>query len=243
MSRTVAIVGRPNVGKSRLFNRLARKRISIVHDQPGVTRDVISTEITEGVFTLLDTGGLGLVGGESTADLIKASERQVDFAIASADLILFVIDGLEGVTGLDDRIAKMLRKSKKNVILVVNKADFNDDKVQLDGAYALGLGEPSRVSAEHGTGEHDLRAAILARLGEPPTVDPDHIKTAADPLCFCFIGRPNVGKSSLSNNLLQSDRLVVSPIPGTTRDSVELPFEFKGRTSAADSPPRLGDTW
>ena len=229
MSRTVAIVGRPNVGKSRLFNRLARKRISIVHDQPGVTRDVISTEITEGVFTLLDTGGLGLVGGESTADLIKASERQVDFAIASADLILFVIDGLEGVTGLDDRIAKMLRKSKKNVILVVNKADFNDDKVQLDGAYALGLGEPSRVSAEHGTGEHDLRAAILARLGEPPTVDPDHIKTAADPLCFCFIGRPNVGKSSLSNNLLQSDRLVVSPIPGTTRDSVELPFEFKGR--------------
>jgi GTP-binding protein len=229
MSRTVAIVGRPNVGKSRLFNRLARKRISIVHDQPGVTRDVISTEISEGAFTLLDTGGLGLVGGESTVDLIKASEKQVDFAIASADLILFVIDGLEGVTGLDDRIAKMLRKSKKNVLLVVNKADFNDEKVQLDGAYALGLGEPSRVSAEHGTGENDLRAVILERLGAAPEVDPSHVKTSADPLCFCFIGRPNVGKSSLSNNLLQSDRLVVSPIPGTTRDSVELPFKFKGR--------------
>jgi GTP-binding protein len=97
MSRTVAIVGRPTVGKSRLFNRLARKRISIVHDQPGVTRDVISTEIAEGAYTLLDTGGLGLVGGESTAELIKLSEKQVDFAIASADLILFVIDGLEGV--------------------------------------------------------------------------------------------------------------------------------------------------
>ena len=101
MSRTVAIVGRPNVGKSRLFNRLARKRISIVHDQPGVTRDVISTEISEGAFTLLDTGGLGLVGGESTVDLIKASEKQVDFAIASADLILFVIDGLEGELRID----------------------------------------------------------------------------------------------------------------------------------------------
>jgi GTP-binding protein len=225
MSRTVAIVGRPNVGKSRLFNRLARKRISIVHDQPGVTRDVISTEIAEGAFTLLDTGGLGLIGGESTIDLIKLSEKQVDFAIASADLILFVIDGLEGVTGLDERIAQMLRKSKRNVLLVVNKADFNDEKVQLADAYRLGLGEPSRVSAEHGTGETELRAAIVARLGEPPALDPDHEKTSADPLCFCFIGRPNVGKSSLSNNLLKSDRLVVSPIPGTTRDSVELPFD------------------
>ena len=229
MSRTVAIVGRPNVGKSRLFNRLARKRISIVHDQPGVTRDVISTEIAEGQFTLLDTGGLGLTDAQSAADIIKASERQVDFAIASADLILFVIDGLEGVNALDERIAKMLRKSKKSVLLVVNKADFNDEKVNLADAYRLGLGEPARVSAEHGTGETDLRGLILARLGAVPEVDPTATKTAADPLCVCFIGRPNVGKSSLSNNLLKSDRLVVSPIAGTTRDSVELPFEFKGR--------------
>ncbi len=229
MSRTVAIVGRPNVGKSRLFNRLARKRISIVHDQPGVTRDVISTEIAEGQFTLLDTGGLGLTDAQSAADIIKASERQVDFAIASADLILFVIDGLEGVNALDERIAKMLRKSKKSVLLVVNKADFNDEKVNLADAYRLGLGEPARVSAEHGTGETDLRGLILARLGAVPEVDAATTKTAADPLCVCFIGRPNVGKSSLSNNLLKSDRLVVSPIAGTTRDSVELPFEFKGR--------------
>ena len=230
MSRTVAIVGRPNVGKSRLFNRLARKRISIVHDQPGVTRDVISTDIAEGQFTLLDTGGLGLTDAQSAADIIKASEKQVDFAIASSDLILFVIDGLEGVTGLDERIAQMLRKSKRNVMLVVNKADFNDEKVNLSDAYRLGLGEPARVSAEHGTGETELRALIVQRLGVLPPVDPDAAgKTAADPLCVCFIGRPNVGKSSLSNNLLQSDRLVVSPVAGTTRDSVELPFEFKGR--------------
>lgn len=240
MSRTVAIVGRPNVGKSRLFNRLARKRISIVHDQPGVTRDVISTEIAEGQFTLLDTGGLGLTESQSAADIIKASERQVDFAIASSDLILFVIDGLEGVNALDERIAQMLRKSKRNVLLVVNKADFNDEKVNLSDAYRLGLGEPARVSAEHGTGETELRELILARLGAVPESEAV-TKTAADPLCVCFIGRPNVGKSSLSNNLLKSDRLVVSPVAGTTRDAVELPFEFEGRDGGM-YPFRLIDT-
>ena len=145
MNRTVAIVGRPNVGKSRLFNRQARKRISIVHDQPGVTRDVISAEIAEGGYTLLDTGGLGLKGGETTRELIGASEEQVGFAIDTAALIVFVTDGLEGLTELDTRIAQRLRKSKKDVLLVVNKADFNDDKIELADAYRLGLGEPVRV--------------------------------------------------------------------------------------------------
>lgn len=226
--RAVAIVGRPNVGKSRLFNRLARKRISIVHDQPGVTRDVITTEIEEGKFTLMDTGGLGLKGGESTAELTAASEKQVDFAIAAADLILFVIDGLEGITGLDSRIAAMLRRSKKDVLLVVNKADFDEEKVDLAEAYRLGLGEPVTCSAEHGRGEETLREAILARLGPPPETG-EGSSSAEDPLCICFVGRPNVGKSSLSNRLLGSDRLIVSDVPGTTRDSVVLPFEFKGR--------------
>ncbi|HEY0943799.1 MAG TPA: ribosome biogenesis GTPase Der [Opitutaceae bacterium] len=233
MSRTVAIVGRPNVGKSRLFNRLARKRISIVHDQPGVTRDVISADVADGAYTLLDTGGLGFTDANLTpAKLIAASEEQVGFAIDTADLILFVVDGLEGMTALDTRIAQMLRKSKKDVLLVVNKADFNDEKVDLAEAYRLGLGEPVRVSAEHGTGEPALRAAILDRLGPPPAVsetEGEGVKTAKDPLCVCFIGRPNVGKSSLSNRLLQSDRLIVSDVPGTTRDAIELPFEFKGR--------------
>ncbi|HEY9155369.1 MAG TPA: ribosome biogenesis GTPase Der, partial [Opitutaceae bacterium] len=228
MSRTVAIVGRPNVGKSRLFNRLARKRISIVHDQPGVTRDVISTEIADGNYVLLDTGGLGLTGGDTPARLIKASEEQVAFAIETADLIVFVIDGLSGVTPLDERIASQLRRSKKNVILVVNKADFDDEKIQLADAYKFGLGEPVTISAEHGRGESELRTQILERLG-PAEVEPVAEKTAADPLCVCFVGRPNVGKSSLSNRLLNSDRLIVSDVPGTTRDAIELPFEFKGR--------------
>jgi GTP-binding protein len=229
MSRTVAIVGRPNVGKSRLFNRLARKRISIVHDQPGVTRDVISAEIEDGDYTLLDTGGLGLTDLETPNALIVASEEQVRFAIDTADLILLVIDGLSGVTALDERIAGALRRSNsRNVVLVVNKADFNEDKVEMSDAYRLGLGEPLFVSAEHGRGEDDLRAAILAKLGPPP-VEIDAGKTAADPLCVCFVGRPNVGKSSLSNRLLRSDRLIVSDVPGTTRDAVVLPFDFEGR--------------
>ncbi len=229
MNRTVAIVGRPNVGKSRLFNRLARKRISIVHDQAGVTRDVISTEVADGAYTLLDTGGLGLKGGETTRELIQASEEQVGFAIDTAALILFIIDGLEGLTELDTRIAQRLRKSKKEVVLVINKADFGDEKVDLAEAYRLGLGEPLRVSAEHGRGEEELRAEIVRRLGPPPVAEAPVERTAEDPLCVCFIGRPNVGKSSLSNRLLQSDRLIVSDVPGTTRDAIVLPFEFKGR--------------
>ncbi len=226
--RSVAIVGRPNVGKSRLFNRLVRKRISIVHDQPGVTRDVISADVEEDGYTLLDTGGLGLKGGETPKELITASERQVDFAISASDLIVFVIDGLDGITALDTRIAQMLRKSAKDVLLVINKADFGDEKVELAEAYRLGLGEPLRVSAEHGRGEPELRAEIRRRLGPPPESESNG-KTAADPLCVCFIGRPNVGKSSLGNRLLQSDRLIVSDVPGTTRDAIVLPFQFKGR--------------
>jgi GTP-binding protein len=243
MSRIVAIVGRPNVGKSRLFNRLARKRISIVHDQPGVTRDVISAEIADGRYTLLDTGGIGYKGIDTPAALTKASEQQVDFAMATASLILFVIDGLGGLTSLDEKIAQMLRKSKKKVRLVVNKADFDDDKVALEDAYRLGFGEPLRVSAEHGRGESDLRAAIAEALGPTAETGTDEptTKTASDPLCICFIGRPNVGKSSLSNRLLKSDRLIVSEVPGTTRDAIELPFTFKGR-DGKDYPFRLIDT-
>ena len=241
MSRIVAIVGRPNVGKSRLFNRLARKRISIVHDQPGITRDVISAEIEEGGYTLLDTGGLGYKGVDTPAALTQASEQQVDFAISAATLILFVVDGLSGLSSLDEKIAQMLRKSRKKVRLVVNKADFGDEKVALDEAYRLGLGEPLRVSAEHGRGEEELRAAIAESLGPAPVRDEAATKTAADPLCICFIGRPNVGKSSLSNRLLKSDRLIVSDVPGTTRDAIELPFTFQGR-DGREYPFKLIDT-
>ncbi|HRE83357.1 MAG TPA: ribosome biogenesis GTPase Der [Opitutaceae bacterium] len=241
MSRTVAIVGRPNVGKSRLFNRLARKRISIVHDQPGVTRDVITAQIQDGAFTLLDTGGLGLKGGETAKQLVTASEQQVDFAIDAADVIVFVLDGLEGVTPLDEAVASRLRKTKKSVILTVNKADFGEEKIETGQVHRLGLGSPLFVSAEHGRGEGELRDEILRRLGPAPDEEATSERTAQDPLCVCFIGRPNVGKSSLSNRLLASDRLIVSPIPGTTRDAVEIPFEFKGR-DGKHHPFRLIDT-
>jgi GTPase len=242
MPRIVAIVGRPNVGKSRLFNRLARKRISIVHDQPGITRDVISAEIEDGGYTLLDTGGLGYQGADTPAALTKASEQQVEFAITAASLILFVVDGLSGINALDEKIAQMLRRSRKPVQLVVNKADFGDEKVALDEVYRLGLGEPLRVSAEHGTGEEELRAAVLGALGPAEVEGNDAApRSAADPLSICFIGRPNVGKSSLSNRLLRSDRLIVSEVPGTTRDAIELPFEFLGR-DGKKHPFRLIDT-
>ena len=247
MFRSVVIVGRPNVGKSRLFNRLARKRISIVHDQPGVTRDVISAQVDDG-YTLMDTGGLGLKEGEtSSAAIIAASERQVGFAIDTAALILFIVDGLDRVTALDDRIARRLRQGGKPVILVVNKADFGDEKADHEGVSRLGLGEPIFVSAEHGRGEGELRQAILERIGgapeRPAEAAPDEPagKRPPGPICISFIGRPNVGKSSLANRLLRSDRLIVNDLAGTTRDAIELPFDFKGRDGKR-YPFRLIDT-
>jgi GTP-binding protein len=247
MFRSVVIVGRPNVGKSRLFNRLARKRISIVHDQPGVTRDLISAEVGDG-YTLMDTGGLGLKEGESSsAAIIAASEKQVGFAIDTAALILFVIDGLDRVTALDDRIAARLRRGGKPVILVVNKADFGDEKADLEGVARLGLGEPICVSAEHGRGESELREAILGRIGRLPDAHAGDAAAEAaggkadGPICISFIGRPNVGKSSLANRLLRSNRLIVNERAGTTRDAIELPFDFKGRDGKRH-PFRLIDT-
>ena len=240
MNRSVAIVGRPNVGKSRLFNRLTRTRAAIVHDQAGITRDVVTGEVEEGGFTVMDTGGLGLSGGDTAASLIAASERQVGFAIDAAGVILFVVDGIEGLTALDERIGARLRKAKKPVILVVNKSDFGGEKVDLTDFFRLGLGEPISVSAEHGQGEEALRTAILDKLGPVPEARPPSTEDA-ESIRFCFIGRPNVGKSSLANRLLSSDRLIVSDIPGTTRDAVELPFEFKGRNGKM-YPFRLIDT-
>jgi GTP-binding protein len=238
MSRIVAIVGRPNVGKSRLFNRLARRRISIVHDQPGVTRDVVSAEVEDGAYTLLDTGGLGLQDATTPVRLIKASEAQVEFAVQSSDVILFIVDAKEGITALDERVTQMLRRSKKQVILVANKADHGAEKVAaLDELYRLGFGEPVFVSAEHGNGEAQLRAAILEKLGPADAA----AEAKRERLTICFVGRPNVGKSSLSNRLLKSDRLIVSEIPGTTRDSVEIEFDYRARDGRS-WPFRLIDT-
>ena len=238
MPRTVAIVGRPNVGKSRLFNRLVRRRVSIVHDQPGVTRDIVSAEVKDGGYLLLDTGGLGLQDANTPARIRQASEAQVGFAVQTAEVILFVVDGREGVNALDERVATLLRKSGKAVILVANKADRGPEHLtQPEELYRLGFGEPVFVSSEHGRGETELRQAILERLGPEPA-------DAAEPsarLTICFVGRPNVGKSSLSNRLLKSDRLIVSEVPGTTRDSVEIDFDYRARDERV-WPFRLIDT-
>jgi GTP-binding protein len=226
MSRIVAIVGRPNVGKSRLFNRLAKRRISIVHDQPGVTRDVVSAEVEEGGYTLLDTGGLGLQDATTPAKLIKASEEQVQFAVQSADVIVFTVDAREGVTALDERVTQLLRKSRKPVILAANKADSGVEKIpEIEAFYGLGFGEPIFLSAEHGNGEAVLRTAILDKLGPEPAPE----EKSDGRLTICFVGRPNVGKSSLSNRLLKNERLIVSDVPGTTRDSVEIVFDYQAK--------------
>ncbi len=236
--RTVAIVGRPNVGKSRLFNRLARKRISIVHDMPGVTRDVVNAEVKDGGYTLLDTGGIGLTGSDTPARITKASELQVSFAIEAAGVIVFVIDAREGVTALDERIAQSLRRSKKTVLLVANKADSGEEKIaEVSSFFRLGFGKPFYLSAEHGNGEAELRDAILAELGPMPELT----ELDKERLSICFVGRPNVGKSSLSNRLLKSDRLIVSDQPGTTRDAVELDFTYISR-EGKPWPFRLIDT-
>ena len=238
MSRTVAIVGRPNVGKSRLFNRLARRRISIVHDQPGVTRDVVSAEVEEGAFLLLDTGGLGLQDADTPRKITKASEEQVGFAVHTADVILFVVDAREGITALDERVAALLRKSKKAVLLVANKADHGPEKLTNTGDfYRFGFGEPLYISSEHGNGEAQVRMAIIDKLGPVP----EETASKRERLTICFVGRPNVGKSSLSNRLLKSDRLIVSEVPGTTRDSVEIDFDYKSNDGRV-WPFRLIDT-
>ncbi|HEY5551992.1 MAG TPA: ribosome biogenesis GTPase Der [Opitutaceae bacterium] len=230
-ARIVAIVGRPNVGKSRLFNRIARRRISIVHDQPGVTRDIISSVIDDD-FTLLDTGGLGLSESPTADSLIPAVEAQAQFAIEAAHVVVFVVDGREGLRPLDQKVAGILRKAGKKVIVVANKQDRPEAPVDMSDFYKLGFGEPIALSAEHGSGEAELRDAIAERLGPIPPEAAD--RTPEDPLKIAFVGRPNVGKSSLSNRLMRSNRLIVSEIPGTTRDAVEHDFTYS---------PKEGTVW
>jgi GTP-binding protein len=232
ISRSVALVGRPNVGKSRLFNRLAGRRISIVHDQPGVTRDLVTATLPweHGGYLLMDTGGLGLPEKAAPAGVARATEEQVDFAIQAAALVLLVVDAREGLTPADEHIAARLRRSRKKVLLVVNKADHDQvENATLGEFYRLGLGEPAAVSAEHGRGMDGLRARVLAQLGPPPEVAapaPAEDDLAAHRVRLALVGRPNVGKSSLANALLNSPRLIVSPTPGTTRDAVAINFDY-----------------
>jgi len=239
--RTLALVGRPNVGKSRLFNRLARRRMAIVHDQAGVTRDVNSTEVDG--YTLLDTGGIGLIVDADHQDLIAAAEEQVWFAVQAASVIAFVVDAKDGLTTLDSAIAEKLRAADKPVLLIVNKVDAREHVSDADEFAALGFGEGVPVSAEHGFNEDALRAAVdEALLPFAPPEDDDDQEAR---LRLALVGRPNVGKSSLINAMLDSRRLVVSEVAGTTRDSVSLDLDYTPEKANEGDDPwrfRLVDT-
>ena len=222
----IAIVGRPNVGKSALFNRIAGKRIAIVHDQPGVTRDRVTAEVEwhGRPFTLVDTGGIGLVRGEKAADVItEAAFQQVELAIAAADVIILVVNIREGVVPLDREVAQRLRRSGKEAIVAVNKTDNDREDIGAGEFSELGFAKIFPVSAIHQRGIDALMDAALALLPAEAVAD-GVIDTGEPPLKLAIVGRPNVGKSSLINALTQSKRVIVTPIAGTTRDAVDVPF-------------------
>jgi len=239
--RTIALVGRPNVGKSRLFNRLARRRVAIVHDQAGVTRDVNAFEVDDS-YTLLDTGGIGLVVDMDHQKLIGAAEEQVWFAVQAAQLICLVVDAREGLTPLDETIAGRLRESGKEVILVVNKVDTLQVEERTYEFASLGFARSVSVSAEHGYNEDLLRDTLTEALNALVPLDPpEPVDQPVQRVSVAFVGRPNVGKSSIANRLLASERLVVSEVPGTTRDSVALDLDYTA-SSGEIWPFRIVDT-
>lgn len=223
MSFTVAIVGRPNVGKSTLFNRLIGKRISIVDDKPGVTRDRIYGQIEWNgkKFTVIDTGGLEPA---STDVILSQMKRQVDFAIDTADVILFLVDGKEGLTSADEDVANILRKSGKPVLLVVNKVDNFKNVPENYEFYSLGFDDPIFISASHGLAIGDLLDRLTDYIKDVPEAPEDENITKV-----AVVGKPNVGKSSLVNAILGEERVIVSDIPGTTRDAIDTFFEVDGK--------------
>ncbi|HNQ74117.1 MAG TPA: ribosome biogenesis GTPase Der [Verrucomicrobiota bacterium] len=239
MSGLIAIVGRPNVGKSALFNRMVGRRIAIVHDMPGVTRDRVSAEAEwrGRAFTLVDTGGIGLLRKERSTDVIaRAAVEQVDLAIAAADAIILVVNVQEGVVPLDREVAQRLRKSGKPVLVAVNKVDNAGMEPQATEFAELGFEKLFPVTAIHGEGIDDLLQAAMALLpgGAAGAAETETSREAAapvaappgGPLKLAIVGRPNVGKSSIINALTRSERVIVSPIAGTTRDAVDVPLEI-----------------
>jgi len=225
----VAIVGRPNVGKSAIFNRLARRRIAIVHDQPGVTRDRIAAECERGGmrFELTDTGGIGALLDDGFAEQVRA---EADIAIGSSDLILFVVDARTGIHPIDESLANVLRKAGPPVILLANKVDTPKTDPDAAEFTRLGFERQIAISAEHGRHFPELEQQIvdlLAPIAEKNTSAESG--DSAPPVKIAIVGRPNVGKSSLVNAILNDERTIVSDVAGTTRDAVDVPYERDGR--------------
>jgi len=245
MAFTVAIVGRPNVGKSTLFNRLVGKRLAIVDDRPGVTRDRRLGEARLGdlAFTIIDTAGFE----DAKEGLVARMRAQTEQAVAGADLVLLLVDARAGLTPLDRHFANWLRKAGKPVVLLANKAEGKGGEAGRLEAFRLGLGDPIPISAEHGEGLAELYEAIAPRMGEPPMeeaaveVEDDDEEQAGKPpqrapLQFAIVGRPNVGKSTLVNRLIGEERLLTGPEAGITRDAIAVEWTHRGR------PVRLIDT-
>jgi len=224
----VVIVGRPNVGKSTLFNALAGRRLSIEDQMAGVTRDRISfvLGVGERSIELMDTGGIGLVDNTALADEI---DRQIETALDLADLVLFVVDAKEGVTPSDREVAERLRRLELPVIVVANKVESRNDAAGAGEAHAFGFGEPSRVSAKERAGIADLTDRVMEAVGEAALAP----QMPSDIVHLAIVGRMNVGKSTLVNALVGEERVIVSDVPGTTRDAVDVAFSAHGRRFVA----------
>jgi GTP-binding protein len=224
----VAIVGRPNVGKSALFNRLVGRKIAIVHDQPGITRDRLSATCTRGEqsFTLWDTGG---IVGAGESELTQQVRHAAEKALRDSDLLLFIVDGKEGLSPVDAELARMLRKSQIPVVLVINKIDTEKHDPLAAEFDSLGFENMVSVSAEHGRGVSELLDAIDGRLPSPPPHVEHPTATTEKSIAIAIVGRPNVGKSSLINSIVRSDRAIVSELPGTTRDAIDIIYKRDGR--------------
>ena len=221
----IAVVGRPNVGKSTFFNKMVGARVSIVQDSPGVTRDRVYADASwqNYEFTLVDTGG---IDPYSDDPLLRQMRRQAEIAIETADVILFFVDGRDGLTGPDYEVADMLRRAKRPVMLVVNKIDTPMRELDKAEFYALGMGEPHAISSVNLLGLGDLLEEMCKLLPEP--VSDESGEENHGPVKIAVVGRPNVGKSSLTNRILNEERVMVSDIAGTTRDAIDTPFTDNG---------------
>ncbi|RZT09366.1 GTP-binding protein [Duganella sp. CF402] len=228
MKPVIALVGRPNVGKSTLFNRLTRSRDALVADLPGLTRDRHYGEgrVGERPFLVIDTGGFEPVAKEG---ILHQMAKQTKQAVAEADVVIFLVDGRQGLTPHDKTITDFLRKSGRPVILVVNKAEGMRYTSVVADFYELGLGEPAVISSAHGDGVHDLVDLALDTAFEQRPEDPAELEKSDRGVKIALVGRPNVGKSTLINTLVGEERVIAFDMPGTTRDSIEIPFERDGK--------------